>query len=306
MKKKTVGVIVGRFQTPYLHEGHRALIELALTKNDEVLVLLGCPGNDGDRKNPLDFRTRQKMLNHIYPVLKVDPVFDHPCDKVWSEKLDAIVNSLFPKAKITLYGGRDSFIERYHGKLPRAVLPSYGNSSASKLRREIVLNPGWTHDFRAGVIYAQHHKFAKIVPTVDIAVVDYGDNPHCPVVLLGSKYPGDLRFPGGFVDPADETLEMAARRELMEEVKGLNTPWPLEFVGSTQVDSWRYGDGPDTIMTSLFYGEYGWGSPEASDDLAECEWFPLNKDTFKKISKEHKKLYRMLMKFVKEKKNVRR
>lgn len=304
MKKKTVGVIVGRFQTPYLHEGHRALIELALTKNDEVLVLLGCPGNDGDRKNPLDFRTRQKMLNHIYPVLRVEPVFDHACDKVWSEKLDAAIVTLFPKAKITLYGGRDSFLQRYSGKLSGFLLPNYGKSSATRLRREIVLNPGWTHDFRAGAIYSQYHKFPRVVPTVDIAIVDFGDNPHNPVVLLGSKFPGDLRFPGGFVDPGDESLEMAARRELSEEVKGMAVPWPLKFVGSTKIDSWRYAEGTDTIMTSLFFGTYGWGRPEAADDLANCEWYPMNKDTFKKISKEHKTLYRMLAKFLKEKNHV--
>jgi bifunctional NMN adenylyltransferase/nudix hydrolase len=120
-------------------------------------------------------------------------------------------------------------------------------------------------------------------------------------LLLGKKFKTDerIRFPGGFVDPTDESLEMAAKREIMEEAPGIATEGPMIYVGSTLVNDWRYR-GQDRIMTSLFHTEYTWGHTKAGDDLAEVAWHPFDPKTRDKIEPCHQPLYDMLKKYMKE------
>ena len=40
-KNTKIGVIVGRFQTPFLTDGHIDLIKTVLKENDKVIIVLG-------------------------------------------------------------------------------------------------------------------------------------------------------------------------------------------------------------------------------------------------------------------------
>ncbi len=64
-----IGVIVARFQTPYLHEGHKAIIDQVKSQHNKVVVVLGVSPVLGSKKNPLDFPTREKLLKKTYPRL---------------------------------------------------------------------------------------------------------------------------------------------------------------------------------------------------------------------------------------------
>ena len=105
-----LGVVVGRFQTPYLHEGHRELIEHARNRCDNLLVLIGVSDAVGTDREPMDFETRKGLFLTNDIVL---PLKDMPSDIDWSNQIDSIIESLgFEKAII--FGGRDNSISGYY------------------------------------------------------------------------------------------------------------------------------------------------------------------------------------------------
>lgn len=61
MKPQSVGTIIGRFQTPELHEGHLHLFDHVKRKHEKVLVLMGCSPAQNSDKNPLDFESRRRL-----------------------------------------------------------------------------------------------------------------------------------------------------------------------------------------------------------------------------------------------------
>lgn len=311
-----LGVIVGRFQSPFMHHGYQRFFEFVKERHPKNrMVVLGVSPTLGTRRDPLDFETRSAMVLKADPTAIVKSIMDRESDRTWSVALDKLVVEAFPwtkknLSKVVLYGGRDSFLPRYHGKFKTATFKSQLSVASTKIREQIGRqDPQWNwHEkhleyFMRGVIYASQKAFPRVFQTVDIAVTRH-ENPNGtgPLqVLLGWKYKGDeLRFPGGFVDPTDNSLELAARRELQEEVPGISVEGPLSCIGSTRIEDWRYKD-KDRIMTSFFHGEYTFGHTQAGDDLAGCAWFPLKADTRKKMRVYHQPLYDMLLKYLKDK-----
>lgn len=299
---KTTGVIIARFQTPYLHEGHKFLINEIRGRHNKIVIVLGVSPVKGSRRNPFDFYTREKLLKQFEPELVVLPLSDHPSDQVWSQQLDALLSSTFSMEQFVLYGSRDSFIRYYSGQFPVQELPEKGEYSASSIRDENgdkVLN---SVDFRLGINYAYHSMYPKVYPTVDIAVL----NEDHTQVLLGKKHlAAQWRFPGGFSDPEDESFEMAARRELSEECGAIEVQ-EMQFVGSAKINDWRYRKETDKIITSLFKTTLIYGKPRAADDLAELAWFPISElagMTEKElITPEHHVLIELLLKNLTESK----
>lgn len=52
----SVGVIVGRFQTPYLHEGHTKLIDEVIKKHTNTVIFIGCNSLDANKRYPLEYQ----------------------------------------------------------------------------------------------------------------------------------------------------------------------------------------------------------------------------------------------------------
>jgi len=52
----SIGVIIARFQTPYLHEGHKAVLQTVTKNHNKTVIVLGISPLRGGRKNPLDFK----------------------------------------------------------------------------------------------------------------------------------------------------------------------------------------------------------------------------------------------------------
>jgi bifunctional NMN adenylyltransferase/nudix hydrolase len=276
----TVGVVIGRFQTPELHEGHTKLLDKVTSKHSNVVVFLGIPRIQNTKRNPLDFTTRSKMIKEIYPDVIILPLDDNLCDHKWSNQIDNALRSLYPETNAILYGSRDSFIPNYHGKFPTKELPQKKSHNATDLRAEAASETLTSDDFRAGVIYGIYRQRPVTYPTVDVVVID-GDK------MLLARKPSEtkFRFVGGFVDRTDANFEMSARRELNEETKlsALN----MTYVCSQAIKDWRYAREESGIMTTLFM-TYAWdqmGKPEASDDIAEVRWFNIN-DFFNVVTSE--------------------
>jgi len=104
---------------------------------------------------------------------------------------------------------------------------------------------------------------------VDI-IVRKGDS-----FLFGRKNGSDkFQCLGGFVDPdKDKSLELAARRELIEEASyNMESSFP-EYRFSFRVDDERYRESEHKIMSAVFVCHYLFGIPVAQDDIKEVKWF---------------------------------
>lgn len=284
-----LGVIVGRFQVPELHTGHRLLLEHVLSKHSHVLVLLGCSSAITPR-NPLDFVTRERMLRAAYDVL-VSPLVDMPSDDAWSQQLDGTVRLVNPFGTTTLYGGRDSFIPHYKGTHKCVEIEMDSHQSGTQLREITAGKIRVSADFRAGVIYSLSNQYQRVLPTVDVAIIQ-GNS-----VLVGTKPNSDkLHFPGGFVDTNDSSLEHAACRELREETGLSAEVGAMKYLFSQQVVDWRYTEpGDGAIMTHFFCTHYTYGAVRAGDDLATVQWINLDAHTDYNFSDGHKKLFTRLL-----------
>jgi bifunctional NMN adenylyltransferase/nudix hydrolase len=268
-KQAEIGIIIGRFQVHDLHDAHKHLIDQVVAKHKKVALFLGITSVMGTTNNPLDFTARKKMIQSYYPDINVMPLPDNRYDDVWSKNLDSRIREVFPIGSVLLYGGRDSFIPAYSGQFSTQELEQKIYISGTEIRKQISEEIKGNADWRAGVIYSSYNRYPTSFQTVDIACFK-GDQ------LILCKKPGEkgYRFVGGFVDPADQSLEAAARREWMEETGGNAEVGIMSYVGSFRVDDWRY-KGRDKIMTTLFVCDFSFGRLEPSDDISELVWVPF-------------------------------
>ena len=268
---KTTAVLVARFQTPELHEGHIRLLDQITSRHRRTIVVLGVSPAKGSRRNPFDFHTREKMLKARYPQLVVLPLRDHRSDEHWSANLDRLLDDSFPGESFLLYGGRDSFIPAYSGAFPVSELPEVPGHSSTQIRDQRSDEVLGSEDFRLGVNYACQNRYPTVFPAVDLALIREG------AVLLGRK-PGEShwRFPGGFIDPTDASAEQAARRELREECGDLEVE-RLTYLGSFLIDDWRYRGEADKIMSFFFAAQFLYGTSAAGDDLEAVQWWSFDK-----------------------------
>jgi len=296
---KKTAVIIARFQTPFLHAGHTHLIDQVIAKHNKVVVVLGVSPVKSTKRNPYDFHTREKMIKAAYPNLVILPLADNASDNYWSSALDQLLHQTFPNENFVLFGSRDSFLKHYHGKLPSEPLPPHDAPTGTDIRELYSDKVISSEDFRLGINYACHNAYAKVYPTVDIAVLKND------MLLLGEKPTAAAwRFPGGYADPADINFEASAMRELQEECGDITTT-PMQYVGSAKIDDWRYRSEEDKIVTTLFKTNWQAGEAVANDDLKDVQWFKLDQlETMMangQIAKEHLILMQMLLANLKNK-----
>lgn len=142
-----IGAIVGRFQTPFLHEGHLYLINKVLKENDICIIILGSSklgANILNNKNPFSFNHRvetikyhfQKHLNKII-FLSIKDVDD---DNFWNKKLDKLLEIQLLDfgylSNLKLYGSRDSFLKTYSGAFETEYVETKIKSSATEIRNK--------------------------------------------------------------------------------------------------------------------------------------------------------------------------
>jgi bifunctional NMN adenylyltransferase/nudix hydrolase len=299
MTKIKIGVIIGRFQTPFLHKGHTALIDSVVEKTDKVMIFIGDSPAINTMRNPLDYITRRYMIDsYVEETFEpksdflITQLMDQKEDAVWSAILDqAIIDGLlnwelaFNDVEITLYGGRDCFSSAYSGIFTCEIIETEVTGESSTKYRELIKSRDNAH-FRAGMIYASKIRYPRVHPTVDIAVCNYNS---CKILLGKKSGENQWRLIGGFVDPTDIGIEEAAIRELKEET-GICTPLSnLLHQGSIKVDDWRYRSEPnERIMTSLFVVECDLDRTlKANDDIVDLKWFDVNDVTEENVTSEH-------------------
>lgn len=133
MENYKTAVIIGRFQSPYLHEGHKHLINSALNHPgiNDLFIFIGTQEKI-DERNPYSFEERQVMIQEEYPYAMTGYLPDIPNnDLMWSRSIDEILIQL--NAPV-LFGSRDSFYSHYKGIFPYISIPEIEHVSATELR----------------------------------------------------------------------------------------------------------------------------------------------------------------------------
>jgi len=275
VKEYDLGVLVGRFQTPKLHDSHKKLFDYVCSRHEKVICYLGLAPIMGTIKNPLDFNQRAKMIQEDYPNVQCFYIKDTRSDVKWCSTLDDMISDVkMPSQKPLLYGSRDSFISTYEqtgGRFDTEELESDSFISATQVRREASRKIISNYFVRLGMTLASLFRYPTAYCTVDVAIMDKNRTK----ILLGRK-PDErkFRFIGGFSDPTTQTLEDDAKRETMEETHvEISEP---TYICSTLVDDWRYRGEVDKIKTTLWIGDRIGGDPRADDDIEEVRWFDMS------------------------------
>jgi bifunctional NMN adenylyltransferase/nudix hydrolase len=298
-KTYPIGALVGRFQVHELHEAHKYLIDQVAKNHKKVVLFLGVPKVVGTKKNPLDFDSRKRMIQHYYPDIVILALPDFGDDRRWSSELDKRVKEVYPIGDILLYGGRDSFIPYYKkggGQFDCEELNEYGTFvSGTEVRKMVSEEVKDSVDFRAGVIYQSYNQYPKVHPCVDVAITD-----NDKVLLAKRPYEDAWRFIGGFSRPTDSSYEHTARRKVSEDAGKNLSITNLTYIGSVQVPDWRYQSEEDKIMSVLFKTTKGWGRIEPSDDVSELKFFNIEDLNEEMMVNEHKILMTMFLEDLKK------
>ena len=115
MKKKRLGVVIGRFQL--LHNGHMELFDQAFKECDFVHVIIGSANTRITTKNPFNVTQRAIMIsqsiNDTYGVRYRDHCFldivdDNPSESEWEasiiESVEAVRRQINPEVEVFIYG----------------------------------------------------------------------------------------------------------------------------------------------------------------------------------------------------------
>jgi bifunctional NMN adenylyltransferase/nudix hydrolase len=287
-----IGIIVARFQTSYLHEAHKKLIEHVKSKNDFVFAFIGTVDPRLTIPDPLDYESRKIMVQTDYPFVDCYKLPNRKYDEHWCALLDSYILQLGVDGHdVTLYASREGFINSYTGKFKTEFVSEIitESISATEIRKQIHSQPITCQKGREGVIWASAHKYPISYQTVDVAIL----NSDSTKILLGKKENEfKFRFIGGFVDPADSSLENSAFREAEEET-GIKTAGH-KYICSARIDDWRYRSASDKIMTSFFVCEAISGEAKPNDDINKLEWFDVSKLNADLFEDEHFILYNAL------------
>jgi bifunctional NMN adenylyltransferase/nudix hydrolase len=287
------GVIVGRFQVNDLHDGHMELFRQVRARHSVVIVFVGLNPGGLSQNDPLDYAARRAMIQAKFPDFIVLPLPDCRTDEEWSHSLDTVIGSVIGPGTATLYGGRNSFVPHYSGKLspvelamPLETMKITGTDIRKEFSNKVIESP----EFRAGMIYAAYHRWPEVLPCVDVAVFSSDESE----LLLGQKTgESQWRFIGGHYEKKHGSFEAAAKAEVMEET-GLDLI-SLEYVGSSNIDDWRYNASPDHNLATVFYkGRSMTKGGKAKDDVAQVRWFKFDTLTENDLIPEHRVLFATL------------
>lgn len=289
-REEDVAVIIGRFQTHSLHIGHIELLHYTQEQHQKLVILVGCATIPGTVKDPLDYPAREKMLRKTAPDAIILPLNDKRMNKSWSSDVDAKIRDVVtPSQSVVIYGSRDSFIPHYTGSFATQELEEAGHWNATNIRKAAAIKTENSSDFRAGMIYQASNRYPTAITTVDVGVM-YNDDE---LILVKKPHEVQWRLPGGFSEPESESFEADARREIKEELGGIEIG-DIQYLGSFKIDDWRYRGNPSQIKTLLFTAKYSFGMIRATDDVSESTRMPLNKIQEHMVVPEHWKLVQRL------------
>jgi len=140
-----------------------------------------------------------------------------------------------------------------------------------------------------------NYEYPRPAVTADVAVLRLLELPE--ILLIQRKDPpfqGLWALPGGFMD-MEETLEEAARRELMEET-GIVAGELIRF--DTYDRPGRDPRGRTITQVFVMIWKPEMGMPKAGSDAASLQWFGLNE--LPELAFDHKEIVADVIRMIKE------
>lgn len=140
--RQDVAVVIGRFQG--FHHGHAELLQTALKKAPQVLVILGSSFHARSVRNPFTWRERAAMIKANLSADEIDriqfiPVRDYYDDQRWAQAVQNEVMRCVPQAKdICLVGHFKDASSYYLRRFPHWHLletENHSNFDATAVRR---------------------------------------------------------------------------------------------------------------------------------------------------------------------------
>lgn len=295
---KKLGVLIGRFQVPQMHEGHRFIIHRMLEQCDEVLILFGSANRTRSVKNPFTYRERQQATLQLFPTVLTAPLNDYMYnDSQWMADVAATINQVVENVcvdhqenfEVLLYGhhkdGNDYL--NWFPQYEYVNINSDIDISGTEVRNSFMhLLPD---NVQADAAYfAKERETFKNYPYPASLNICCGDAVvEClgHILLIKRKFTpgaGNWALPGGHKN-TNETFLQCALRELIEETN-IRVPEPV-LLGS--IESTRLFDSPKrssgipklTLAVHMVVKPNPDGSlPRAngSDDAVETRWVPTS------------------------------
>lgn len=286
--QKTFTVVLAYFQNINLTLQDKTYLQSIKRHHGAMMAILDVKRGACTAEQPLRPNQRQDILRGHKNLFNAG-VAEHlhiRDNERWSMLLDELIDKSTPvgTTHVELFAA-NSLADKYVGKYTLTRMDDIpGLTDVSK---PVPVNPDVTNDFRQGIMYAEQRRFPVVYSTVDIGLID----ETCEYVLLGRKLnEKKWRFPGGFVDPTDNSKESAWHRELSEEIPAGVTSFisDVEYVCSTIVPDSRY-PGRDKIMTTMFaaIANLDVANLQAGDDLVEVQMFRINSELFDIMTEDH-------------------
>lgn len=319
-------VFIGRF-SPF-HNGHKAVIDHALTVADNVILVLGSSFAPRNYRNPFTYLERVNMIRDAYPQDAGRLIFEAIEDTIyndthWVEQIQHAVTfhtASMTEPKITLIGHEKDHTSFYLKLFPQwdnigvsnvdginstaireeyfryCSIPLTVTASTGKFLIEF-MESGDYRNIREEYQFVDEYKklwaaapYAPIFVTVDAVVVQSGH-----ILLVERKArPGKglWAIPGGFLNPEEKIID-ATIRELKEETK-IKVPVPVlrGNIVTTKVfdDPHRSSRGRTITHASLIHLPPDTALPKVkgSDDAKFAKWWPMADIRREMLFEDHK------------------
>lgn len=312
MTEKTL-VYIGRF-SPF-HDGHKAVVDWALSQNPaHLLIVIGSANAARSIRTPFTAEERERMIRACYPLdTRIDIAYleDSPYDQYdWEARLDDILSD-YEGTEISVIEGRPDEMKFLNLEVGRVSAPVVPDASGTEIRRaffdeyNIDKQPvpqavreylyqkfpdeayeAITRQWDAVEIYRNlnnKNQYPAAIFCADAVVLwrHY-------VLLVTRKDNGLLALPGGHVGVYEEALA-AARRELLEET-GLDLDDESPLFDQCFSSPHRDARGRCVTQAFLFDLEVEKEEPPAvtgGDDASEAKWYAIDDLDPSKVYADH-------------------
>lgn len=295
---KKLGVLIGRFQVPQMHEGHRFIVRRMLEQCDEVLILFGSANRTRSVKNPFTYRERREATHRLFPSVITAPLNDYLYnDSQWMADVAATIQGVLESVtsdhqenfEVVLYGhhkdGNDYL--KWFPQYDYVNINSDIDISGTEVRNSFMHLLPENVQADAAYFAKERETFNKYPYPASLNICCGDAVVEClgHILLIKRKFTpgaGNWALPGGHKN-TNETFLECALRELAEETN-LRIPLPV-LLGS--IKSTRLFDSPKrssgipklTVAVHMVVKPNPDGSlPRAngSDDAAETSWVPIS------------------------------